>query len=60
MSAIELGEPAGDEMPPPQAVVAHRPQSLLLNFFGALVLDAGLPPLPSATLLVLLADLGIA
>jgi DNA-binding transcriptional regulator PaaX len=39
--------------------IAHRPQSLLLNFFGALVLDAGLPPLPSVTLLDLLADLGV-
>jgi phenylacetic acid degradation operon negative regulatory protein len=32
----------------------------LLSFFGALVLDAGLPPLPSVTLLDLLADLGVA
>ena len=39
---------------------AHRPQSLLLSFLGALVLDAGLPPLPSAILLDLLADLGVA
>ncbi|RBY90487.1 transcriptional regulator [Blastococcus sp. TBT05-19] len=39
--------------------VPHRPQSLLLSFFGALVLDAGLPPLPSVTLLDLLADLGV-
>lgn len=39
---------------------AHRPQSLLLSFFGALVLDFGLPPLPSMTLLDLLADLGVA
>jgi phenylacetic acid degradation operon negative regulatory protein len=38
---------------------AHRPQELLLNFLGALVLDAGLPPLPSSTLLDLLADLGV-
>jgi phenylacetic acid degradation operon negative regulatory protein len=60
VSTLELDDPAGDELPPPQAVVVHRPQSLLLNFFGALVLDAGLPPLPSATLLDLLADLGIA
>ena len=32
----------------------HRPQSLLLSFFGALVVDFGLPPLPSMTLLDLL------
>ncbi|MEI4272875.1 PaaX family transcriptional regulator C-terminal domain-containing protein [Klenkia sp. LSe6-5] len=38
---------------------AHRPQALLLNFLGALVLDADLPPLPSSTLLDLLADLGV-
>ncbi len=39
---------------------AHRPQTLLLNFLGSLVLDAGLPPLPSSVLLDLLADLGVA
>jgi phenylacetic acid degradation operon negative regulatory protein len=44
----------------PDPAAVHRPQSLLLNFFGALVLDAGLPPLPSVTLLDLLADLGVA
>src|SRR3954454_13150046 len=38
---------------------AHRPQSLLLSFFGALVVDFHLPPLPSMTLLDLLADLGV-
>jgi DNA-binding transcriptional regulator PaaX len=38
---------------------AHRPQSLLLSFFGALVVDFDLPPLPSMTLLDLLADLGV-
>lgn len=37
----------------------HRPQELLLTFLGALVLDADLPPLPSSTLLELLADLGV-
>ncbi|MCO7220212.1 PaaX family transcriptional regulator C-terminal domain-containing protein, partial [Klenkia sp. PcliD-1-E] len=39
---------------------AHRPQTLLLNFLGSLVLDEGLPPLPSSVLLDLLADLGVA
>ncbi|WP_432534398.1 PaaX family transcriptional regulator [Kineococcus arenarius] len=39
--------------------MTHRPQTLLLNFFGPLVLDAGLPPLPSATLLEVLAELGV-
>jgi DNA-binding transcriptional regulator PaaX len=38
---------------------AHRPQSLLLSFLGALVLDFDLPPLPSMILLDLLADLGV-
>ena len=42
------------------SAAAHRPQSLLLSFLGALVLDADLPPLPSAILLDLLADLGVA
>jgi phenylacetic acid degradation operon negative regulatory protein len=41
------------------SAAAHRPQSLLLSFLGALVLDAGLPPLPSMILLDLLADLGV-
>lgn len=44
----------------PAETATHRPQSLLLNFFGALVLDAGMPPVPSVTLLDLLADLGVA
>ncbi|MEI4278352.1 PaaX family transcriptional regulator C-terminal domain-containing protein [Klenkia terrae] len=39
---------------------AHRPQALLLNFLGSQVLDADLPPLPSSTLLDVLADLGVA
>ena len=41
------------------SAAAHRPQSLLLSFFGALVVDFGLPPLPSMTLLDLLGDLGV-
>jgi phenylacetic acid degradation operon negative regulatory protein len=41
------------------SAAAHRPQSLLLSFLGALVLDADLPPLPSMVLLDLLADLGV-
>jgi phenylacetic acid degradation operon negative regulatory protein len=45
---------------PPVPAAAHRPQSLLLSFFGGLVLDARLPPVPSVTLLDLLADLGVA
>jgi phenylacetic acid degradation operon negative regulatory protein len=56
LHAVDDVEP-GDAQPAP--VVAHRPQTLLLNFFGALVLDSGLPPLPSVTLLDLLADLGV-
>jgi phenylacetic acid degradation operon negative regulatory protein len=39
---------------------AHRPQALLLSFFGGSVLDAGLPPIPTIVLLDLLADLGVA
>ncbi len=56
LPAVE-DEPGGEE--PSASGVAHRPQSLLLSFFGALVVDAGLPPLPSGTLLDLLADLGV-
>jgi DNA-binding transcriptional regulator PaaX len=59
MSALQAADDTFEDVPPDRTVV-HRPQSLLLNFFGALVLDAGLPPLPSATLLDLLADLGVA
>jgi phenylacetic acid degradation operon negative regulatory protein len=59
MSAPEAVDGATGGGPHPGTAVPHRPQSLLLNFFGALVLDAGLPPLPSVTLLDLLADLGV-
>src|SRR3954453_10697831 len=41
------------------SAAAHRPQSLLLSFFGALVVDFRLPPLPTMTLLDLLGDLGV-
>ena len=44
---------------PGRTGVAHRPQSLLLSFFGALVVDFDLPPMPSMVLLDLLADLGV-
>ena len=55
MSAVQTVDDA-----PAGPSTTHRPQSLLLSFFGAVVLDAGLPPLPSAVLLDLLADLGVA
>ncbi|TFV90910.1 transcriptional regulator [Blastococcus sp. CT_GayMR20] len=54
MSAVPVVE--DDAQPGP---AAHRPQSLLLSFLGAVVLDSELPPLPSMTLLDLLADLGV-
>src|SRR3954447_14974800 len=57
MSALQVV--ATDDGAPAAAVVAHRPQSLLLSFFGALVVDFDLPPLPSMVLLDLLADLGV-
>jgi len=38
----------------------HRPQSLLLAFFGGFVRGRGLPPLPSVVLLDLLEELGVA
>jgi len=59
MSAVPVVDEAFDGEPYP-GPAAHRPQSLLLSFFGGVVLDAGLPPLPSMTLLDLLADLGVA
>jgi phenylacetic acid degradation operon negative regulatory protein len=59
VSALEADDDRVEGGPLPVQAVAHRPQSLLLNFFGAVVLDAELPPLPSVTLLDLLADLGI-
>ena len=49
-----------DARPQPGSMPPHRPQSLLLSFLGALVLDRDLPPLPSVILLDLLADLGVA
>jgi phenylacetic acid degradation operon negative regulatory protein len=52
-------EPAGDSGGAADAAPAHRPQSLLLSFLGSVVLDEELPPLPSAVLLDLLADLGV-
>src|SRR3954453_16242551 len=59
MSAVQAVDEslarAGQEAPSR----AHRPQSLLLSFFGALVVDFDLPPLPSMVLLDLLADLGV-
>ena len=59
MSAMQAVDDGFDGEPRPGPAAAHRPQSLLLSFFGGLVLDAGLPPLPSVTLLNLLADLGV-
>jgi len=58
MSALPVSADAYEWAPSPQPPV-HRPQTLLLSFFGGLVLDAGLPPLPSMILLDLLADLGV-
>jgi phenylacetic acid degradation operon negative regulatory protein len=58
MTALQAVDEAPDHEPTPGAA-AHRPQSLLLSFFGALVIDFGLPPLPSMTLLDLLGDLGV-
>jgi DNA-binding transcriptional regulator PaaX len=58
MSAVPLVDDELDRMPPPGAA-AHRPQTLLLSFFGGVILDSGLPPLPSMILLDLLGDLGV-
>src|SRR3712207_814327 len=60
MSALQAMDDALEPARESAPAGAHRPQSLLLSFFGALVLDAGFPPLPSMTLLDLLADLGVA
>jgi phenylacetic acid degradation operon negative regulatory protein len=49
-----------DVAPEPAPTAGHRPQSLLLSFLGALVVDRDLPALPSMVLLDLLADLGVA
>jgi phenylacetic acid degradation operon negative regulatory protein len=61
MSALAAGldEPEDETGGAREPAPAHRPQSLLLSFLGSLVLDEGLPPLPSAVLLDLLADLGV-
>ncbi|WP_116450686.1 PaaX family transcriptional regulator C-terminal domain-containing protein [Blastococcus litoris] len=58
MSALTV-EDAGTDLGPGLGPAPHRPQSLLLSFLGALVLDSPLPPLPSMILLDLLADLGV-
>jgi DNA-binding transcriptional regulator PaaX len=58
MTALQAHDASFDREPT-AGPTAHRPQSLLLSFFGALVLDFGLPPLPSMTLLDLLGDLGV-
>jgi phenylacetic acid degradation operon negative regulatory protein len=47
----------GESQPGP--IAAHRPQTLLFSFFGGVVLDFGLPPLPSMILLDLLGELGV-
>jgi DNA-binding transcriptional regulator PaaX len=59
MSAVQAIDEASDDGVQTGPSVDHRPQSLLLSFLGALVLDFDLPPLPSMTLLDLLADLGV-
>ena len=61
MSALadELAEPEEESGGARDAAPVHRPQALLLSFLGSLVLDEDLPPLPSAVLLDVLADLGV-
>jgi DNA-binding transcriptional regulator PaaX len=59
MSALPAVDAVAEGEPQPSTGAGHRPQTLLLSFFGALVLDADLPPLPSVTLLDLLADLAV-
>ncbi|PZA22076.1 transcriptional regulator, partial [Modestobacter versicolor] len=48
-----------DQGATPAAAPAHRPQTLLLSLLGSVVLDQELPPVPSAVLLDVLADLGV-
>jgi phenylacetic acid degradation operon negative regulatory protein len=60
MSAVHAEDQGFEDGSQPGPATVHRPQSLLLSFLGALVLDFDLPPLPSMTLLDLLADLGVA
>jgi len=60
MSAVHAEDQGFEDESQPGPATVHRPQSLLLSFLGALVLDFDLPPLPSMTLLDLLADLGVA
>ncbi len=59
MSTLPAVDDSFDAPSQPGPAAGHRPQSLLLSFFGGLVLDAGLPPMPSVTLLDVLADLGV-
>lgn len=49
---------AGDSQPDGQA--AHRPQSLVISFFGGVVRGRDLPPIPTSVFLRLLGALGVA
>jgi DNA-binding transcriptional regulator PaaX len=60
VEAMQAVDESGGDGRWPGPIPAHRPQSLVLSFLGALVLDGDLPPLPSTILLDLLADLGVA
>ena len=60
MSALPTVAETFDDGFRPDPLSAHRPQTLLLSFFGGVILDSDLPPLPSMILLDLLSDLGVA
>jgi phenylacetic acid degradation operon negative regulatory protein len=44
----------------PDGHVAHRPQALVFSFFGGVVLDRDVPPVPTPVFLKLLGGLGVA
>lgn len=59
MSAVPTVDEAFDGEFQPGPISVHRPQTLLFSFFGGVILDSDLPPLPSMILLDLLGDLGV-
>lgn len=57
---LEAREQTPDaETPGDDAPQGHKPQSLVLNFFGSAVMDRDLPPIPTTVFLQVLGSLGV-
>ncbi|GAB3344941.1 PaaX family transcriptional regulator [Modestobacter lapidis] len=57
MDGHVVGRSTGTEEP---GLGGHRPQALLFSFFGTLVVDRMLPPIPAGVFLRVLSNLGVA